>query len=54
MVPNSDTSHAEEEDNFILTPSHHSGGNNRQLFISLLVSVQELQRDKAGSSAEAQ
>lgn len=41
--------------NFILTPSHPSGGNNRQLFISLLVSVEKLLREiKAGSSAEAQ
>lgn len=45
MVPTSDTSSTKEGDNFMLTPSHPSGGNNRQLFISLLVSVGELQRE---------
>lgn len=45
MVPSSDTSSTKEVDNFTLTPSHPSGGNNRQLFISLLVSVEELLRE---------
>lgn len=40
-----DTSNAQERDIFILTPSYPSGRNNRRLFISLLVSVEELQRE---------
>lgn len=45
MVSNSDTSNAEEEHNFTLTPLCPGGENNRQLFISLLVSVEELLRE---------
>lgn len=42
MVSSSDTSSAEEGNNFMLTPSHPSAESNRPLFISLLVSVEEL------------
>lgn len=45
MVPSCDTSCAEEGNNFMITPSHPSGQNNRQLFISLLVSGEELLRE---------
>lgn len=44
-VPNSDTSITKEWDNFILPPTYASGENNRQLFISLLVCVDELLKE---------